>query len=113
MIRWITDRLGTASYYDYQEAGNPTGTTLIDVRELIDREGNTNTLLVTKIQEAYKALQDGQKVVICCDKGISRSNAIALGVLIASGMPYEEALTCLVAKVDIVDINLGLLHDIQ
>lgn len=111
MIRWITDSLGTVSYYDYQETSVPT--TLIDVRELIDREGNTNTLLAAKIQEAYQALQAGQRVVVSCDKGISRSNAIALGVLVTSGMSYEEALTCLVAKVDIADINLGLLHDIQ
>lgn len=113
MVRWITDTLGTASYYDYQAEGNSAEATLIDVRDMLDKEGNSQQRLTTHIQEAYNALQAGKRVVICCDRGISRSNAVALGVLLASGMAFEEALPRLVEKVDVADINLGLLHNIR
>lgn len=114
MIKWITDELGTASYYDYEKVCNTTDAfVVVDVRELTDKEGNTSNLILTKIQVALKMLQEKRNVVICCDKGLSRSNAIALGVLMASGMSYEKALGLLVSKVDPSNINLGLLHDVR
>jgi UDP-glucuronate decarboxylase len=113
MIRWITDKLGTASYYDYESLQDSIDVVLIDVRELTDKEGNKANFIMDKIQAVLKNLQDGRKVVICCDKGISRSNAIALGVLMASGISYEESLQILNKNIGARDINLGLLYDIR
>jgi len=113
MIRWITDKLGTASYYDYEEIRSTIDAVVIDVRELTDREGNTAGFVMAKIQAALKALRDERNVVVCCDKGISRSNAIVAGVLMASGMSYEDVVGLLVEKVAVSDMNLGLLHDIR
>lgn len=79
MIRWITDSLGTAAYdriihdnKDFQ---------IVDVRDLVDKRGNNSDIILEKINEAIEFLNLGEKVVICCDYGISRSNAIAAGVL--------------------------------
>lgn len=113
MISWITDKLGTASYYYYESVRDKTDAVAVDIRELTDKEGNTASLTREKIQTILRRLQDGEKVIICCDKGISRSNAIAVGVLIATGMPYEKALQLVIDKVGASDINLGLLHDIR
>lgn len=112
MIRWITDTLGTAPYYDHEKTSSNAETHVVDVRDLADRECNTADLILSKIQTVQRLLRDQRKVVVCCDKGISRSNAIALGVLMALGSSYHQALNQLLAA-DASDINLGLLHDVR
>jgi nucleoside-diphosphate-sugar epimerase len=78
MIRWIIDgQLGTAPYADNLRAI----ATIIDVRELADRSGNDPQALRLKVEEGIAALHRGDRVVVACDFGISRSNAIAAGIL--------------------------------
>lgn len=113
MISWITDKLGTASYYYYDSVREKTDAVAVDIRELADKEGNTASLTSEKIQIAIQRLQEGKKVIICCDRGISRSNAVAVGVLMVTGMPYEKALQLVIDKTGASDINLGFLHDIR
>lgn len=112
MIRWITDQLGTASYYDYERLDSIADVQLVDVRELTDSEGNDPGQLLMFIDGAANQLRRGKRLVVCCDKGISRSNAIALGTLLATGMGYEQALRRLVEELGSTDIDLGLLKDI-
>ena len=77
-IRWITPLLGTApaeqirSFLDVQ---------IIDVRNLVDKAGNRPDAVTEKILEGVKSLERGRKTVVCCDHGVSRSNAIAAGIL--------------------------------
>ncbi|MEM2969836.1 MAG: NAD-dependent epimerase/dehydratase family protein [Candidatus Bathyarchaeia archaeon] len=78
MIRWITEFLGTASWNDVKESSDIH---ILDVRDLVDKEGNPQMAIKSKIQEALEYLQQGKRVVVCCDYGISRSNAIAAGIL--------------------------------
>lgn len=54
---------------------------IVDVRPLID---GPNSLIdyELNIMRVISYLEIGENVVICCRLGISRSNAIALGVLI-------------------------------
>jgi UDP-glucuronate decarboxylase len=113
MTRWITDMLGTAPYYDCEKTVSTHDIMVLDIRELVDNRGNNPNDLIRKIQSAAKAIQDGRKVVVCCDKGISRSNAIALGVLMLSGMSYGEALKVILEKVGPSNLNLALLHDVR
>ena len=54
---------------------------VLDVRDLVDKSGNTSDAVRRKIDQAVCWLNDGDTVLICCDHGISRSNAIAVGVL--------------------------------
>lgn len=112
MIKWITERLGTASYYDDVLVALASDTQLLDVRELIDNEGNDPARLRAIINRGAEQLRLGQRLLICCDKGISRSNALALGTLLAAGMPYTQALQQL-ADAGATDINLGMLKEIR
>src|SRR5258706_2793886 len=112
MIRWITENLGTASYYQFNQLLAPE-IVLIDVRELTDKEGNANGALKAKIDLSLDALRAAKKVVVCCDMGISRSNAVAVGVLMALGQTYDEATHVLAQKADVSEINLPLLHQVR
>jgi UDP-glucuronate decarboxylase len=57
------------------------GTFLLDVRDLVDKPGNRTSEIAAKIRAGASALRSGKKVLVGCDYGISRSNAIAAGVL--------------------------------
>jgi len=54
---------------------------IIDVRMLNDL-GNSEQEYELNILRVTSELDEGNKVVICCEAGRSRSNAIALGVLV-------------------------------
>lgn len=77
-IRWITQQLGTAPA-SAVEAN--TDLSVIDVRNLVDKAGNSVEVTRQKIQEGLDSISQGRRTVICCDYGMSRSNAIAVGVL--------------------------------
>ena len=89
-IRWITDQLGTSPWKE-ELFDNPF--TVVDVRLLRDASGNSPELVLEKITTAVDNLNDGKRVVICCDHGISRSKAIAACVLSKlKSIGLEEAL---------------------
>jgi UDP-glucuronate decarboxylase len=54
---------------------------IVDVRDLVDRAGNQPSTIREKIQHGCQLLTSGRKTVVCCDHGISRSNAVAAGIL--------------------------------
>jgi len=90
MIRWITDRLGTGAY---TRVYGSTAATLVDVRDLLDRLGNAEHLLKLKVDEVAGHLRLGRTVVVCCDYGMSRSNAVAAGALsLVEGIDFQTAL---------------------
>ncbi|MFA6636508.1 MAG: NAD-dependent epimerase/dehydratase family protein [Candidatus Omnitrophota bacterium] len=89
MVKWIRSNIGTASYEDGVEC---SGISIIDVRDIIDRKGNQELSVMEKIDEAVLRVRNGEKIVICCDYGMSRSNAIAVGVLVKTeGLPFIDA----------------------
>lgn len=89
MIRWISDQLGTAPYDFVKDISSIS---LVDVRDLVDKEGNNSDVITSKIDQAIKSLDDGKKTVICCDYGMSRSNSIAAGVIAKrEGIHLSEA----------------------
>jgi nucleoside-diphosphate-sugar epimerase len=90
MISWVTENLGTGSY----EKVFPNGAvTIVDVRELVDKGGNLPAAVEQKINAGVEYLKSGEKVVVCCDYGMSRSNAIAAGILAkVLGVPFDQAL---------------------
>jgi nucleoside-diphosphate-sugar epimerase len=78
MIRWIVEgTLGTAPYTEELHSAGK----VIDVRDLADKPGNDPSALSRKIEAGIEALNEGSTVVVACDFGISRSNAIAAGIL--------------------------------
>lgn len=77
-MRWITDRIGTAAFGD---PAIPDSAELLDVRHLVDKAGNGREAVLAMIDTGARAIADGHSLVVCCDYGMSRSNAIAAGVL--------------------------------
>jgi protein-tyrosine phosphatase len=89
---------------------------VVDVRDLYDgnsfennsNNNNNNTLedYERKIDLAWEMMQKYGKVVICCVAGISRSNAIAIGVLVKYfKMPFGKAWKLVHYKVPIAYIQ--------
>jgi len=95
MIRWITEQLGTAAW---DHVNNIKDIYIVDVRDLVDKGGNQPQIVKAKIDEAIAHLQKNEKVIICCDYGMSRSNAIAAGVMaIQKNIGLEEAVRHIIA----------------
>ena len=89
-IRWITSLLGTGPAL---EVSKEQDVNIIDVRDLVDKEGNSSGAVLNKINAGCESIRAGKKTVVCCDYGISRSNAIAVGVLaIYESISFEAAL---------------------
>lgn len=91
-IRWINPQLGTAPA---QEVIHRKDITIIDVRDLVDKGGNNLNAILNKITEGCDSLSLDKKTVVCCDYGISRSNAIAVGILVKhKSISFESAIRC-------------------
>lgn len=89
-IRWITPRLGTAPAMAIRELGGDVH--VVDVRDLVDKAGNRADAVAEKIRAGTASLAAGKTTVVCCDYGISRSNAVAAGILsCAEGISLEAA----------------------
>ena len=81
---------------------------IIVVRVLLNGEDNNNNNLseyILNIVRATSYLEIGEKVVICSCAGVSRSNAIALGVLVRYfKMDLYRAMDLVISKVPICNI---------
>lgn len=88
-IRWITPLLGTAPALSVRQDEDMY---IVDVRDLVDKPGNRAEAVKLKITEGVQLLLDGKKTVVCCDYGISRSNAVAVGILaMHESITFENA----------------------
>jgi protein-tyrosine phosphatase len=85
------------------ENGMIDGFNVLDIRERMLDAPNHLSTYNRLINEAIGLLHCG-KLVICCSAGVSRSNSIAIGVLIMRyGMRFEEALSLVKEKVPIAN----------
>jgi nucleoside-diphosphate-sugar epimerase len=110
-IRWITPLLGTAAALDVKDA---TGAVLVDVRMLVDKPGNNATLVRDIIERGASALSAGSKTIVCCDYGISRSNAIACGILARyRGVDLQAAIREVLSTTGEREIKVELLHAVR
>lgn len=111
MIKWITPELGTAAF---ENAQNEPDIVLVDVRSLVDKKGNQSVTVKGMLDTALEALRHGQKIVICCDYGMSRSNALAAGVLaLRSGMGLNEAVRAVIAATGEKNIRIEMLQAVR
>ena len=96
MIRWITEQMGTGAF---EQVKKILGVAIVDVRDLVDMPGNTVSDVRAKIEETVAFIHRGHVVAICCDLGISRSNAIAAGALaVSSDIPFKDAVLTVIGK---------------
>jgi hypothetical protein len=85
------------------------GFRIIDVRMLNDHEGNSDWDYKVNIARVTSYLECNVPVVICCSAGQSRSNAIALGVLVQHfKMGFYDAWELVKKKVPICNLMRGL-----
>lgn len=112
MIQWITENLGTSRIEDVDV--NDKEYTVVDVRDLVDREGNTNQAILEKINAVVNLLKQNHKVVICCDYGISRSNAIAIGVIVKRfNYDFDKAVKFVMEKTKEPAIRIDILNSVR
>ena len=77
---------------------------IIDVRTLVDGDNSLSQYMLNIIRDT-SYLGVGERVVICCRVGVSRSNAIALGLLVYYfKMDFHKAMELLSSKVPICNI---------
>jgi nucleoside-diphosphate-sugar epimerase len=111
MIHWITESLGTASATDQSLT---EGVVLLDVRDLVDKSGNSTVAVREKIDQGLALLRQGKRVVICCDYGISRSNAIAAGIISRlQRIRLNQAIKEVFDKIGRQEIKLELLQSVR
>ena len=110
MIRWITENLGTAKIEDVKGKEY----SVVDVRDLVDRDGNTNQAILKKIDAVVDLLKQNHKVVICCDYGISRSNAIAIGAVVKCfHYDFNEAVKIVMEKTKDPAVHIDILNSVR
>lgn len=89
MIRWITQNLGTAAR---DQIDDSSGIEIVDVRHMVDKEGNSREVALAAVADTVALLRQGKRVVVCCDYGMSRSNAVAAGALtVHDNMKFGDA----------------------
>jgi UDP-glucuronate decarboxylase len=111
MIRWIRPNLGTAPATSVARTPNIA---LLDVRDLVDGPGNAPSLIRAKIDEGVAQLQAGRRLVVGCDYGVSRSNAIAAGIVrIVQSIQFESALALVLSRTGPVAIDLEVIDAVR
>lgn len=70
------------------ESCTPEGWIVVDVRDLKDGEGNETEPIKMKIMIIGNLMASGQKVVVRCLAGMSRSNTIACAALMIITMDH-------------------------
>ena len=89
MIRWIDSALGTAAFGDPATKDHE----VLDVRGLVDGRANGTAALRERIDSGLALLRKSERMVVCCDYGISRSNTIAAAILAhRDGLSFDEAM---------------------
>ncbi|MBA2077889.1 NAD-dependent epimerase/dehydratase family protein [Rhodanobacter sp. PCA2] len=111
-IRWITPLLGTAPAIEL--LNSDADIHIVDVRDLVDKAGNRTHVIEEKIKIGQKLLSEGKKTVVCCDYGISRSNAIAAGILaVVENISLEAAVRRVQQATNVGEIKVELLHAVR
>jgi nucleoside-diphosphate-sugar epimerase len=112
MMRWLTESIATAAFNDVKETLE-NNVVIVDVRDLVDKSGNDIIYINTKIDESVSILKTGKKIVICCDYGMSRSNSIAIGVIIKmTGIDFAESVNLVKNIVDENGIKIEMLDTV-
>ncbi len=111
MINWISKELGTGAF---EKVRTLPDIEKVDVRDLVDKKGNDSELILEKINTAVALIDSGKKVVICCDYGISRSNAIAAAILAITGnITFDDAVEKVFSVLGRQEIKLSVIHSVR
>jgi nucleoside-diphosphate-sugar epimerase len=110
VIRWIKERLGTGP----RNAIGDGPWLLLDARFLVDKAGNPTKPICDMIEQGANAYRQGQTVIVACDFGMSRSNAIAAGILSRiDAVPYDAAVREVMESTGEREIKLDLVETVR
>ena len=111
MIRWINNYIGTGPS-DYVKKEN--GIEIVDVRDMVDKAGNSVNCIREKIKIAINYLNQGKRIIVCCDYGISRSNAIAAGIIKKhENIPFDDAVQRVMSSTGEKSIKIEVLNVVR
>lgn len=111
MTRWVAERLGTSPWGGGEQT---VDTAVVDVRALRDAIGNPSAVIRDYIDTAVAHWREGRTVVICCDHGVSRSNAVAAGVLsVLTGQSYDATVAEVISATGEQQIKLDFAMDVR
>jgi nucleoside-diphosphate-sugar epimerase len=111
MICWITPWLGTGPFGVDKLSDDVYR---VDIRALVDKAGNSTESLVACVRTSLSAINRGERVVICCDHGISRSNAIAAAVLSQhERITFSESVRRVLSATGNAEIRLDVLETVR
>ena len=111
MIRWISDRIGTAGWTETEDGA---GYVRLDVRILADGTGNAADTMIRLLNSGAKVLQGGGKLVVACHFGISRSNAVAAGILsLVNREPLHQSLTRVTQATGEQQMHSGVIRTVE
>lgn len=101
-----TAELGVSDYEETYQKYYDDGWLLIDVRNLKDDGTNKLEDYKKHVEEAVELLQLRQRVVVGCVAGESRSNSIAVGILVRHyEMDFYDAMELVREKVPIAQMD--------
>ena len=87
---------------------------MLDVRHLVDQGGNNYESIRQLIADGTKKFRKGTRLVVACDLGISRSNAIAAGIISeVDGIPYDRALAEVLERTKEHEMKLDLVNSVR
>ncbi|PTW50378.1 NAD-dependent epimerase/dehydratase family protein [Rhodovulum kholense] len=111
MIRWIVPgRLATGPARE----AHLEGATRIDLRHLVDAAGNATDAVARHVADGVAALERGETLLLVCDFGVSRSNAVAAGVLARwQGLPFDAAVARVIEATGEREIKLDMLDTVR
>lgn len=110
---WITENLGTASLPEKEFIERVDGVKIELVSDLTDGKQENKGQFKSKVNHVGKLIKDGNKVIVMCVGGMSRSNAVALAYLVKNGMEFNEAWDLIRDKVPIAQINMDLIDFVR
>ena len=112
MINWLTENIGTAAYLKIIDTDLDKHI-IIDVRDLVDKDGNYSDTILKKIEDSIQVLNKYNRVVICCDYGMSRSNSIAAGLIsMYTKISFSNAVKIVIDKVSVEGIKPEVLSSV-
>lgn len=106
MIKEINGYLATGPYMALNDT-HRSSAAILDVRDLVDKEGNSSELIWQKINLGLTLLTQHSKLIVCCDYGISRSNSIAAAILsLKENIPLSQAIELIFAQIGVQEIKI-------
>lgn len=90
------------------------GYRVLDVRSLKDEWGNSLEDYKRLIDKGISYLEKDKKLVVCCTAGISRSNAIAIGILMKKfNMSFNKAFDIVTTNVKYALIERAHINNLK